>query len=102
MSPDEEKLLTLLLKKQEEEARATGAPVLRLIQGDKPPDSGAAVQLREFLRKVENGEIQQFEIIGLAPGGLNLDARHSHTKSSFEMLGAQLVTLLLRVRSILG
>src|SRR5258706_8125082 len=91
LTPDEERLLELLQKKQTAASVTTSAGdgnVFQLIPGGKLNESPDVTYLRTFLRKVESGEVTQFVAVGLKADGINVDAAYSHQKASFAMLGA--------------
>lgn len=67
MTPDEEKTLQLLLKKQEEEQAASGN-VFKLIHGEKKSDTQAVSMLKALVQKIESGTHPQFAIVAIRPG----------------------------------
>lgn len=110
MTADEESVLAdLLAKKKAEEEQAIapvlqveqGAPVLRIIPGGALSDPDQE-RVRAFVRNIENGQIEQYVLVGLTPGTHRLSMVFSHAPASFEMLGALDSVLHIQRRTVTG
>jgi hypothetical protein len=98
MSPEEEASLANLLAKQKAEY---GAPVLQLLPGGGSNDPNKE-RARSFLRDIEQGRINEYVLVGLAPNQQTLSMVYSHAPASFSILGALSATLHVLRRTITG
>lgn len=85
MTPDEEKTLALLLKKQEEEKQ--GAPVLRLVPGGSEKNA-MADKISEFAAMARRGELFDYAIIVVKADGVSSQGAWGSPVPSLQICGA--------------
>lgn len=88
MTPTEEQTLALLLKKRDEEnAKPQGAPVLRLIKGGGDPNA-MSDKLEEFAAMARRGELFDYAITVVNSDGVTVSSAWGSPVPTLQIVAA--------------
>jgi len=108
LTPEAQKTLDELQAKRAQPSITTtdgAGKILPLIPGGKVPDSQSVALLKDFVKKVEAGEIMEFVVVAVKPDHAGAELVFSHnppSKATWALVGAMHTVTNVLARTISG